>query len=117
MPDNAGHPSAISGCEPYAFTNQYLGPDNARQGDSISGWITGTAGWMFRAVVEYFCGIKPGYYGFSVEPCLPDAWDHVNVVRVLRGKRYDIRIERGPEGYRTVINGSEYTGGFVPYLA
>ncbi len=23
MPDNADHPSSVSGCEPYAFTNQY----------------------------------------------------------------------------------------------
>ena len=88
MPDNAAHPSIVSGCEPYAFTNQYLGPGNGRAGDSISGWITGTAGWMFRAVIEYFCGVKPGYDGFMIEPCLPSEWNHVKIHRVLRGKAY-----------------------------
>lgn len=24
---------------PYAYTNQYFGPDNPRKGDSVTGWI------------------------------------------------------------------------------
>jgi cellobiose phosphorylase len=108
MPDNANHPSSISGCEPYAFTNQYLGPGNGRRGDSISGWITGTAGWMFRSVIEYFCGIKPGYEGFTIEPCLPSEWDEIKVHRVLRGKTYDIAIQRSQAGYDITVNGEIY---------
>ena len=115
MPDNAAHPSIVSGCEPYAFTNQYLGPANGRAGDSISGWITGTAGWMFRAVLEYFCGVKPGYDGFTVEPCLPGEWDHVNIHRVLRGKTYEIKIQRSSGGYSIEVNGAAYPGGVLPY--
>lgn len=114
MPDNAAHPSIVSGCEPYAFTNQYLGPANGRAGDSISGWITGTAGWMFRAVLEYFCGVKPGYHGFSIEPCLPAEWDHVHIHRVLRGKTYEIKVDRSPDGYRIEVNGAVYRGGELP---
>jgi cellobiose phosphorylase len=115
MPDSAAHPSTVSGCEPYAFTNQYLGPTNGRAGDSISGWITGTAGWMFRAVVEYFCGIKPGYRGLTIEPCLPAAWEGVRVRRVLRGQEYDVRIRRTPGGYDIWVNEEPYAGGELPY--
>ena len=115
MPDNAAHPSSVSGCEPYAFTNQYLGPANGRAGDSISGWITGTAGWMFRAVLEYFCGVKPGYHGFTVEPCLPSEWDRVKIHRVLRGKAYEIAIRREAGGYRIEVDGVPYSGGELPY--
>ena len=115
MPDSPGHPSSISGCEPYAFTNQYLGPGNGRAGDSISGWVTGAAGWMFRAVIEYFCGIKPGYAGFSVEPCLPSEWDEVHVRRVLRGKPHEISIRREAGGYRIEVDGSLCAGGVIPY--
>lgn len=115
MPDHAAHPSRVSGCEPYAFTNQYLGPTNGRAGDSISGWITGTAGWMFRAVVEYFCGIKPGYHGFTVEPCLPSSWDRVAVKRSLRGRVYDIEIRRDGHAYRILINNRPHDGREVPY--
>jgi len=110
MPDNAAHPSIVSGCEPYAFTNQCLGPANGRAGDSISGWITGTAGWMFRAVLEYFCGVKPGYTGFTVEPCLPREWAHVKIHRLLRGKEYEIEINRAGDGYSITVNGNTYRG-------
>ena len=110
MPDNAGHPSSVSGCEPYAFTNQYLGPTNGRSGDSISGWITGTAGWMFRAVVEYFCGIQPGYKGLTINPCFPKGWDQVQVTRRLRGKTYDVTIHRSAKGYDITVNGKPYAG-------
>ena len=106
MPDNPDHPSSVSGCEPYAFTNQYLGPTNGRSGDSISGWITGTAGWMFRSVLEYFCGVKPTYYGLEIRPCLPSGWDSVLVRRRFRGKDFDIRISRDLSGQVSVtVNG------------
>ena len=117
MPDNPGHPSSVSGCEPYAFTNQYLGPANGRAGDSISGWITGAAGWMFRAVVEYFCGVKPGYTGLTVEPCLPTGWDRVAVQRSLRGVNYDVVIARQAGGYDITVNGKPYPGGLIPYAS
>lgn len=111
MPDNASHPSHVSGCEPYAFTNQYLGPTNGRSGDSISGWISGTAGWMFRAVVEYFCGFKPGYHACTIEPCLPSAWNNVQIQRTWRNKRYDVSITRKGAGYDITVNGKPYVAG------
>jgi len=114
MPDQPAHPSAASGCEPYAFTNQYLGPQNARAGDSISGWITGTAGWMFRSVLEYFCGLKPGYSSFTVEPCLPTDWDTVSISREMRGQVHAIEIRREGAGYAISVNGRKYSGP-VPY--
>jgi cellobiose phosphorylase len=106
MPDNPDHPSSISGCEPYAFTNQYLGPTNGRAGDSISGWITGAAGWMFRSVLEYFCGVRPGYHRLEIHPCLPSAWDHVTVRRTFRDEDYLIEIKREKSGKIAVtVNG------------
>jgi cellobiose phosphorylase len=114
-PDNPNHPSIVSGCEPYAFTNQYLGPGNGRAGESISGWITGSAGWMFRAVLEYFCGIKPGYKGLVIEPSLPSAWPEVTVRRHLRGKDYRIHIKRAGAGYEIRVNDKPYMGGVIAY--
>ncbi|MEN9404076.1 MAG: hypothetical protein RL091_2779, partial [Verrucomicrobiota bacterium] len=108
--DNMAHPSTVSGCEPYAFTNQYLGPQNARSGESISGWITGTAGWMFRSVLEYFCGIKPGYSSFVVEPCLPTSWERAIIRREIRGQMQTIEIRRKGVGYAISVNGRDYCG-------
>lgn len=115
MPDNPQHPSSVSGCEPYAFTNQYLGPDNGRAGQSISGWITGTASWMFRAVIEYFAGVKPGYHGLEIHPCLPSTWDHLHAIRHLRGRIYEIDIRRKGPGYQVTVNGKPHPGDVIPY--
>ena len=115
MPDNKNHPSIISGCEPYAYTNQYLGPDNSRAGDSVTGWITGTAGWMLRVVVEYFCGIKPGYHGLHIKPILPSRWDSVTVKRILRGVTYNIKIVGNKNSYDILINNKLLKKGYVPY--
>ncbi len=115
MPDNKEHPSIISGCEPYAYTNQYFGPDNARAGDSVTGWITGTAGWMLRVVLEYFCGIQPGYDGLYIKPNLPSGWNDISVKRVLRGKTYDIRIIRKDGKYDIYINDKLSKDGYFSY--
>jgi cellobiose phosphorylase len=117
MPDNGAHPSSVSGCEPYAFTNQYLGPDNARAGASISGWITGTAGWMFRAVTEWFCGVRPDYAGFSILPCLPAEWPKVRVTRRFRGgPERTINIARHGADYEILVDGQRYErGAMIPY--
>ncbi len=115
MPDSPSHPSCVSGAEPYAFTNQYLGPDNARAGESINGWITGTAGWMFRVVVECFLGVKPDYCGFRVEPCLPSAWKKAKVERTLRGRKYSIEISRKGEGYAVKVDGALAPSGYIAY--
>ncbi|WFB35204.1 hypothetical protein P3T73_13645 [Kiritimatiellota bacterium B12222] len=117
MPDNPNHPSIVSGCEPYAYTNQYFGPDNCRKGDSVTGWITGTAGWMFRSILEYFCGITLNYKGFEIKPCLPSTWDRVEVTRNLRGKTYRITIVKTTEGYDIDINGKQIPDGIVIYEA
>lgn len=111
MPDNPDHPSAVSGCEPYAFTNQYLGPENGRAGDSITGWITGTAAWMYRSVLEGMLGIQPDYDGFHIRPALPSAWPAVSVERVLRGKRCFIEMTHEA----VTVNGRPLNGDFVFY--
>ncbi len=115
MPDNAAHPSTVSGCEPYAFTNQYLGPDNGRAGETINGWITGSASWMFRSIIEYVCGVQPGYNGLRIAPCLPSGWDRVRIVRELRGHRYDIVIARAGSGYAITVDGRPYDGRELAY--
>ncbi|HBC89390.1 MAG TPA: hypothetical protein DCZ94_20815 [Lentisphaeria bacterium] len=115
MPDSSKHPSSVSGSEPYAFTNQYLGPDNARAGESISGWITGTAGWMFRAVVEYFLGIKPDFDGFHIDPCLPSGWKNASIQRLIRGRKYNIEITRKGKDYSVKVNGKDVPSKYVEY--
>lgn len=92
MPDSQWNPSGHSGCEPYAFPNMYLGPDNPRKGETSFAWITGTAGWVYRSVAQYLLGFHPEHYGFTIDPCIPSGWGRVTGSRKFRGDTYEIEI-------------------------
>lgn len=91
--DNPDNPN--NGMEPYAVSNMYMGPENPYiAGYAPMSWITGTAGWLYRCVTEFMCGIKPTVDGLKVEPCLPSSWDGVTLKRIFRSESYEIRFEK-----------------------
>ena len=57
-------------------------------------WVTGTAGWLYRAVTEYICGIQPTGCGLKIKPHLPSCWSEIEVSRIFRGTNYQIKIKR-----------------------
>lgn len=118
LPDSAGNPSDHSGCEPYAFTNMYFGPSNPRAGETAFAWVTGTAGWMFRAVTQYMLGFYPGYDRIQIRPCLPEDWTSCSMKRVYRGDTYQltIRNEHGRQCgvKRLAVDGMEMAGDTFP---
>lgn len=115
LPGNPENPD--SGVEPYAVTNQYLGPENPhRAGDANGTWITGTAGWIYRAVTEHLLGLQPGYDGLHLRPCLPSAWPEVKIRRVFRDNVYNIVLQRSDKPSLTV-DGKEIDGDLLPLSA
>ena len=103
-----------SGVEPYAVTNMYLGPDNHYlKGYAPHSWITGTAGWVYRCITEYICGVQPTINGLKINPCLPSKWNSLRVVRKFRGVNYNISFERGSEN-KILVNGKEVLGNIIP---
>lgn len=92
LPDSDQNPCDHSGCEPYALTNMYYGPDHQYKGKTLFGWVTGTAGWMFRAITEYIFGFHPEYDHIRIAPCIPDEWPSCSMKRKFRGDTYLLRI-------------------------
>ncbi len=109
MPDAPDNPTEHSGCEPYAFTNMYLGPQNPRPGFAMFGWISGTAGWVFRAVTQDMMGFHPDYDGFDLRPCLPSEWESCRFERRFRRNRYIIEI-RNPQHVQSGVTAVEMDG-------
>jgi len=114
MPDSDENPSDYSGCEPYVFTNMYFGPDNPRAGQTAFAWVTGTAGWMFRAVIQYMLGFYPGYDYFEIKPCIPEWWQECFMKRLFRGDTYLVNIINKNRGQhkvkRILVDGREVKG-------
>ncbi|MBN1269569.1 MAG: hypothetical protein JXB04_08280 [Kiritimatiellae bacterium] len=85
--------------EPYVFPEYVIGPGNPRYGEGTFTWLTGSADWFFIAVLERMLGVRPTFEGLTVDPCVPEGWTRMRVVRRYRGARYDIRIEN-PDNVR-----------------
>ena len=73
--------------------------------------MTGSAGWAYYAATRYMLGIRPGFDGLTVDPCIPGDWDGFSVKRVWRGAEYDIQVtnpahvEKGVR--RILVDGKE----------
>ena len=65
--NNPANPN--SGTEPYAISNMYFGPyAYARKGFAPCSWVTGSAGWLYRAVTEYILGVQADFDGLKLCP-------------------------------------------------
>jgi len=79
--------------EPYVVAADIyaLPPHTGRGGWT---WYTGSAGWMYRLILEYLLGLRREENRLSVKPCLPDDWDGFSI-RYRFGKTlYDISVTR-----------------------
>ncbi len=104
-----------SGVEPYAVSNMLVGPDsNYRAGEAPMSWITGSAGWMYRALTEFILGIRADYEGLCIQPNIPKGWNTFSVKRVCRGTTYDIQFSRG-DTFTITVDGKESKEKYIPY--
>lgn len=118
LPDSKWNPSQHSGCEPYALTNMYMGPENPRAGQTMFAWITGTAGWIYRTVTQYMLGFFPGYASIKLDPCIPREWKNISFKRTFRGDTYLIEIQNKDgqqKGIKScVVDGKPVNGNEIP---
>jgi cellobiose phosphorylase len=104
--------------EPYVYAQMIAGTDAHRPGEAKNSWLTGTAAWNYYAITQFILGIRPGYDGLEIDPCIPPAWDGFRVSRTFRGTTYDIEV-RNPDhiskGVRQLsVDGSRLDGNTVP---
>ena len=105
--------------EPYVYSQMVAGKDAAgRAGEAKNSWLTGTAAWNFVAISQWILGIRPGFDGLVVDPCIPAAWDGFAVTRKFRGATYTITV-RNPahvcKGISSLtVDGIALSGNVVP---
>jgi cellobiose phosphorylase len=108
--------SEVHRCEPYVYAQMIAGRDSPCYGEAKNSWLTGTAAWNYVAITQWILGIRPTYDGLSLQPAIPSAWDGFRAVRVFRGVRYDIRVERqGPGNLPDItVDGRPINGTLLP---
>jgi cellobiose phosphorylase len=104
--------------EPYVYAQMVAGKDAFKPGEAKNSWLTGTASWNFYAVTQYMLGIRPGYNGLLVDPCIPTDWKGFKARRKFRGATYQIEVinpDGKSKGIKEVtIDGLPYKSNLIP---
>src|SRR5205823_4999560 len=86
-------------------------------------WYTGSAGWMYRLVLESLLGLRlettPDGALLHIEPCLPADWKGFSVTYRFRDTTYALRISQGDGGVtqtQVVVDGHARDGAAVPLV-
>jgi cellobiose phosphorylase len=111
--------SDVHRLEPYVYAQMIAGRDARRHGEAKNSWLTGTAAWNYFAVTRWILGLRCGYNGLEIDPCIPAAWDGFTARRQCRNACYAIEV-RNPNhvcrGVKAVsVDGVEVPGRLVPY--
>ncbi len=111
LPYNQNDQIEIREAEPYSYCQFIMGRDHQRHGQARHPWLTGSASWFYIAATQYILGLRPGYHGLTVDPCIPADWPGFEVTRKWRGATYHIRVvnpARVEKGVKSVrLNGRE----------
>lgn len=110
--------SELHKMEPYVYSQMIAGKDAFKPGEAKNSWLTGTAAWNWAAISQDILGIKPGYDGLTIDPCVSKEWKEYKVTREYRGASYNITI-KNPMGVckgvvSLTLNGEPVPGNIVP---
>jgi cyclic beta-1,2-glucan synthetase len=97
-----------------------LAPHTGRGGWS---WYTGSAGWMYRLIVESLLGVTREKDRLRFTPCLPADWTAFTMRYRYGETMYDIAIRQTLAGAgarihatNVTVDGVVQTDGFVPLV-
>ena len=88
--------------EPYVIAADVYGvaPHTGRGGWT---WYTGSAGWMYRLVLESLLGVRLDADQLSIEPCIPADWKTLKIHYRYRETMYHIHVNVVPAENRRMI--------------
>jgi cyclic beta-1,2-glucan synthetase len=111
---------AVYKIEPYVVAADVysVAPHTGRGGWS---WYTGSAGWMYRLIVESLLGltlqVDDDGAQLLIRPCLPAGWTGYHVDYRFRETTYSIDIDSAGDAAPSVtLDGDQHPGGGIPLV-
>lgn len=105
--------------EPYSYVQFIMGRDHQDHGRANHPWLTGTSGWAYFAVTNFILGVRTGFEGLTVDPCIPTNWPGFEVTRQWRGATYNIKVENPSsvsKGVKSITVNGKVIEGVIPVL-
>jgi cyclic beta-1,2-glucan synthetase len=94
--------------EPYVVcADVYAAPPHVGRGGWT--WYTGSAGWMYRAGLEWILGFRVKGAALLLDPCVPKAWPRFEILFRYHAAQYVITVEN-PHGVNRGISHAELDG-------
>ena len=109
---------AIYKVEPYVVTADVyaVSPHTGRGGWS---WYTGSAGWMYRLIVESLLGLRLEVDKLRFTPCLPSDWSGFTMHYRYRETVYHIAVQHPPAApgeTRVTLDGVDQHDKTIPLI-
>ena len=122
--NHASSPAAIETykVEPYVIAADVyaVAPHIGRGGWT---WYTGSAGWMYRLILESLLGLRLAVDKLHVAPCLPAHWSGLKIHYRYRETVYHLAITQSLAGdrdlrgeTRVIVDGVVQDGQFIPLV-
>jgi len=90
--------------EPYVMAGDvYAGPEHSGRGGWT--WYTGSAGWMYRAGIEWILGFRLQEKKLFMDPCIPSSWPGFELSFHYHSAHYEVKVENPLQvsrGVRTI---------------
>ena len=78
--------------EPYVMSaDVYSEPSHVGRGGWT--WYTGSAGWMYRAGLEWLLGFRLRGSTLVIDPCIPKSWPGFTIAFRYHSARYEIKVD------------------------
>ncbi len=78
-------------------------------------WYSGSAGWMYRAGVEWILGVRMRGTVLSIDPSIPRAWPRYQVTFRYHSATYHLHVDN-PRGATRGVTAAEMDGAALPVL-
>jgi cellobiose phosphorylase len=115
--NHAGSPAEVEKykVEPYVIAADVyaMAPHIGRGGWT---WYTGSAGWMYRLIIESLLGLRLETNRLYFEPCIPSTWVSYMIQYRFRRTLYNIRIFQHSDdtpGTKISVDGIEKKENFI----
>jgi len=105
---------AIYKAEPYVLAaDVYSRAPHAGRGGWT--WYTGSAGWMYRLIIEFFLGLQLEKNKLKIVPCIPEEWESFKIDYRYKNTVYHIVIiQKNSTGERSMtVDGAEQEDGVI----
>jgi len=78
-------------------------------------WYTGSAGWLYRLIIESFLGLQQVGNQLTVVPCIPEEWNFFTIHYRFKTTLYHIAITQSTniEKTNTVLDGLQQPGNVI----